>query len=656
MEHAETLDEIEGAALSGLLGLTEARIAYTARREDRTWRISAQIGLIGDIAGLAIREDLLPYAQALQSGETSCYENPAEMGGELATALAGIGLGSLYAVPIMKADTCVGALAIGQPGPSLFNARDRALVRLFTSHLSALIAKRDLVQSLETLAESVPAIVLRTEPSGWINWYNHRWYSFTGQTRAEAAGWGWQTAHHPEDFLRVMEEWPRALATGKPIEIEFRLRRYDGVYHWHLARVEPMRDDKGTILSWYGTVVDIEAQKQAHERTQRVVETLQEAFLPRQLPQRPALRVDATYVSAEEDARVGGDWYDAFELPDGRMGLSIGDVTGHGLAASLAVGRLRQSIYTLARRLDDPSKILTEVNAILRAQEPDTFATALVAFIAPDGSSISYATAGHPPPIVAYSAGTPADVLACNGPPLGVMDSLALPTHTFRTANDMVLLLYTDGITEYARDAVAGEMKLRSVTSRLVGNTGIARPATFIYEAVLEEIPPQDDIALLLLQFSPAKPFSRDPRKSLNKEWRFHASDARAAHVARREIATHIFEICGETEDACSSELVIGELLANTVAHAPGLVHLLLEWTGKHFVLIVRDSGPGLETVPSALPEDPMDEGRRGLFLIHAISLDVTLTKSPEGGAELRVVLPLKPSVQSDFIDDGIDA
>jgi anti-sigma regulatory factor (Ser/Thr protein kinase) len=223
------------------------------------------------------------------------------------------------------------------------------------------------------------------------------------------------------------------------------------------------------------------------------------------------------------------------------------------------------------------------------------------------------------------------------------MDSLTLPTHTFPTASDMVLLLYTDGITEYARDAVAGEMKLRSVTSTLVGNTGIARPATFIYEAVLEEIPPQDDIALLLLQFSPAKPLSRDPRKSLNKEWRFHASDARAAHVARREITAHIFEICGVTEDSRSSELIIGELLANTVAHAPGLVHLLLEWTGEEFVLIVRDSGPGLERTVSALPADPMDEGRRGLFLIHALSLDVTLTKSPEGGAELRAVLPLKP-------------
>ncbi len=121
------------------------------------------------------------------------------------------------------------------------------------------------------------------------------------------------------------------------------------------------------ILSWYGSVIDIEAQKQALERTKRVAETLQEAFLPRQLPQRADLRLDAIYVSAEKDALVGGDWYDAFELPDGKLGFSIGDVTGHGLEASIAVGKLRQAIFTLALRIDDPAEILVEVDRILRS-------------------------------------------------------------------------------------------------------------------------------------------------------------------------------------------------------------------------------------------------------------------------------------------------
>ena len=411
MAQATTLEAIEAATLRCILELLDVEIAYTARRENAVWTISEEVGLSGDIAGVAIPEVLVPYAAELRAGRTVAYENATEMGPQLARALYAVGLGSVFAVPIMRDETCVGALVIGQRTAFHFSDRDRALVRLFTSHLSALIGKRELVQSLETLAESVPVIVLRTDPSGWLNWYNHRWYEFTGQTREEAAGWGWQTAHHPVDFQRVIQEWPKALATGQPIEIEFRLRRHDGEYHWHLARVEPIRDDKGTILSWYGTVVDIQAQKTALERTKRVAETLQEAFLPSQLPRREKLRIDANYVSAEEDALVGGDWYDAFELPDGRLCFSIGDVAGHGLSASLVVGKLRQAIFTLALDIDDPAAILRKVDHILRIIEPGTFATAIVGFVDAEESTMRYASAGHPPPIVAYAPDETAQVL-----------------------------------------------------------------------------------------------------------------------------------------------------------------------------------------------------------------------------------------------------
>ena len=143
MDQAGTVDGIERAALSGLRVITDATIAYTARRDDEIWTIGAELGLKGDVAGLVIPEAAIPHAGVLQSGKAICYESGADMGEELKTALAGVGLGSLYAVPIMKAGVCTGALAIGQPGPSLFSSRDRAAVRLCTSHLSSLVAKRE---------------------------------------------------------------------------------------------------------------------------------------------------------------------------------------------------------------------------------------------------------------------------------------------------------------------------------------------------------------------------------------------------------------------------------------------------------------------------------------------------------------------------------
>jgi PAS domain S-box-containing protein len=642
MAQAKTLDEIESAALASLVSLTGMEIAYTSRREAGVWTITGHIGLIGNPTGVAVPEEMVPYADALRAGQTICYESPSEMGPELAAILTPLGLASLYAVPIMKADKCVGGLAIARPTASTFNPSDRALVQMFASHLSTLAQNRELAQSLEALAESVPVIVLRTDPNGWINWYNRRWYEFTGQTREEAAGWGWQTAHHPEDFLRVMEEWPKALATGQRIEIEFRLRRYDGPYHWHLARVEPVRDDKGNIISWYGTVVDIENQKQALERTKRAVEAMQQAFLPAMLPTRPTLQIDATYVSAEEDARVGGDWYDAFELADGRLGFSIGDVAGHGFTASMAVGTLRQSIFTLARLIDDPARILREVNRILHEQNPGTLVTALVGFIDPGETTMRYATAGHPPPIVAYHPDKPAMTLPTGGPPLGVVDDLVVSNHVIPLEKAMVVALYTDGITEHARDVFAGEAKLISAVSKLVGEAFV-RPALFIYDSALEGSPLRDDAALLVFHFSEVNAAARHIRPGIHKQWRFHASDAKASHVARREVGVFLRNMCGDTDATFESELIVGELLANTVEHAPGLVHLIVEWTGEHYVLVVRDSGPGLEQVAAALPSDPMNEGNRGLFLIGALSSLVEVVPSAEGGAELRVVLPLRP-------------
>ncbi|HTA39981.1 MAG TPA: SpoIIE family protein phosphatase, partial [Candidatus Acidoferrales bacterium] len=496
MARASTIDGIEAALLAGILRVAEVDVAYTARYEDGMWTIGSHVGLTGDVAGVAIPKEQVPYNDALLAGETLCYENAEQMGPQLAAALAAVGMGSLYAVPIMSDGACAGGVGIARRRASTFSRHDRALVRLFTSRLTVLISNRRLTQSLETLAESIPAIALRTDASGWINWYNHRWYSFTGQTREEAAGWGWQTAHHPEDFLRVMEEWPKALATGQPIEIEFRLRRYDGVYHWHLARVEPLKDDLGRIISWYGTVVDIEAQKQALERTKRVAEVLQHAFLPRALPQRPGLRIDALYASPEEDALVGGDWYDAFELPDGRIGFSVGDVAGHGVEASIAVGKIRQTIFTLALRTNDPAEILVETNRILRMQDPGTYVTAIAGFVDTDAMTMRYASAGHPSPIVAYRTGVVEAPQPDGGTMLGALDRPRIPSRSLPIEPDAVIAIYTDGITEFARDSLAGEAALTRAVAALVGNVTVAHPARLLRDAVLGGAPARDDVAV----------------------------------------------------------------------------------------------------------------------------------------------------------------
>jgi anti-sigma regulatory factor (Ser/Thr protein kinase) len=116
----------------------------------------------------------------------------------------------------------------------------------------------------------------------------------------------------------------------------------------------------------------------------------------------------------------------------------------------------------------------------------------------------------------------------------------------------------------------------------------------------------------------------------------------------RQEIAAYLEQIAGKSEDSFKSELVLGELLANTVEHAPGLVELSIAWTDEHALLTVRDTGPGVTTLRTMLPADTLYEGSRGLFLVHSLSLGVTVAPSPSGGAEIMVILPLKMLPRAD--------
>jgi len=115
----------------------------------------------------------------------------------------------------------------------------------------------------------------------------------------------------------------------------------------------------------------------------------------------------------------------------------------------------------------------------------------------------------------------------------------------------------------------------------------------------------QDDAAVLVLQFSSFADSSTD-RFDPKKHGRFHASDAKSAHVARQEVGASINRIVDRPEETFTSEFIVGELLANTVQHAPGLVDLTLESTAEDTIVPVRDRGPGLTTNSIALPDDVM--------------------------------------------------
>jgi len=118
------------------------------------------------------------------------------------------------------------------------------------------------------LTDTMPQMVWSTRPDGHHEYYNAQWYSYTGMPVGTTDGDGWNDMFHPDDRARAWDRWRESLTTGKPYEIEYRLRRHDGVYRWTLGRALPVRDEDGRITRWIGTCTDIHDAKQAAERNE----------------------------------------------------------------------------------------------------------------------------------------------------------------------------------------------------------------------------------------------------------------------------------------------------------------------------------------------------------------------------------------------------
>lgn len=119
-------------------------------------------------------------------------------------------------------------------------------------------------QQFRTFVESIPQLAWTADANGWIDFYNQRWYDYTGSTFEQMEGWGWVSVHDPLSLPRMLKTWRTSFRTGEPWEDEFLLRRgSDGMLRWHLSRAMPMKDKNGKVVRWFGTNTDVHDQKLA---------------------------------------------------------------------------------------------------------------------------------------------------------------------------------------------------------------------------------------------------------------------------------------------------------------------------------------------------------------------------------------------------------
>ena len=138
-------------------------------------------------------------------------------------------------------------------------------------------------EQLRLMADSIPQLAWMADPDGNMFWYNRRWYEYTGASPEAMKGWGWQSVHDPQMLPLVVEQWKESLKTGKPFEMEYPLRGGDGRFQWFLTRINPLLDERGRVMRWFGTNTNV-------DEVRRIRETLVEvnAALDRRIQERTA--------------------------------------------------------------------------------------------------------------------------------------------------------------------------------------------------------------------------------------------------------------------------------------------------------------------------------------------------------------------------------
>jgi PAS domain S-box-containing protein len=231
------------------------------------------------------------------------------------------------------------------------------------------------------------------------------------------------------------------------------------------------------------------ARARRREEEHQIALRLQQALLPDGVVHRPEVDVAARYEAASGVLEVGGDWYDTFALADGRVGVAVGDVVGHGLEAAAAMGRLRTALAALAPRADGPGELLSFLDEFSAGPNGAEFATACCATLDPATGELRYASAGHPPMLVAPPGG---------GPPRRLEEGRSGPLYG-RPAGERAeaatvlepgaaLVLYSDGLVERRGEpitvglerleaalAAAGDAGAEALCDRLVEELGVAR-------------------------------------------------------------------------------------------------------------------------------------------------------------------------------------
>jgi serine phosphatase RsbU (regulator of sigma subunit)/anti-sigma regulatory factor (Ser/Thr protein kinase) len=388
-----------------------------------------------------------------------------------------------------------------------------------------------------------------------------------------------------------------------------------GVMHVGTLTERAFGDDDTDLLQRAGDRAALAISSRLTERERGLADALQRSLIPR-LPDLPAVALAGRYLPASA-ARLGGDWYDAFPLPDGRLGMAIGDVVGHGFHAAAIMGQLRSGLRAYALDGMTPREVLERLSRLLRQLEPGRTATLVYLVLDAHGGAFTVASAGHPPPLIHPPRGEPRYVDIPGSVPLGAARHVSYEDARCELEPGTALVLYTDGLVEQAGESLDVGLARLGATVR-DGVEDLEDLSDSIIDDLLPDGARNDDAALLIVR---ALPMSEE----LTAEF---PAEVESIPLMRRLLGRWLAEAGATVAEIDDLALASAEAAANAIEHAYGLaagvVELRASRSPDHVIKVaVRDFGSWRQ---------PRGTNRgRGLMLMEGLTDGVEVIRRDEG-------------------------
>ena len=320
---------------------------------------------------------------------------------------------------------------------------------------------------------------------------------------------------HPDDEGPMHEALQRAVQEVGDLETTYRIVLSDGTVRWLEARGRALPGADGETERLVGVAVDVTHRQQGRERAERtlehmaqrtVAESLQRSLLP-SLPTLPGVALGAAYQPSSSAALVGGDWYDAFGLPEGAVGLVIGDVLGHDVAAAAGMGQLQAVLRTCAADGDDPARVLDRLDRLVSSFAMADLATVVHARLdrRPGGGGLlTWSNAGHPAPLLLVPGGAARYLDGGRGAMVGAGAGVPRSQAVEQLPPGSTVLMFTDGLVERrGHDLDAQLEELARTAARLLRGAGSPQELCDRLLEVVRRDGGTDDAAVVALRLLP---------------------------------------------------------------------------------------------------------------------------------------------------------